>query len=278
MTLAGLRLSFIGAGNMAEAMINGLLSGGLTQPDNITATAPHQQRREELANRYHIKTIASNQDATQSADIIVLAVKPQMMGGVVAAIKGPLRDDALVISIAAGVTLATLRQGLRHNQVVRSMPNTPGRIGQGMTVWAAADELSPQHRSQTEQILGALGKVAYVDHEKYLDMATAVSGTGPAYVFFFLEAMIDAAVREGLPRHLAEIMVLQTFAGSAAYARQADRHLSGLRNDVTSPAGTTAAALYELERGGMRVALYDAVHAAHERSIALGATNGSNTK
>ena len=274
MSLNGYKVAFIGGGNMAEAMISGLLSRGLTTADHIVVSGPREQRCVELHARYGVTVTTDNVEAVRGAHIVILSVKPQMMAAVLTQLRGVIVSDALVISIAAGVSVQMIAEGLGHTQVVRSMPNTPGRIGQGITVWTAQN-LSDVHSEQTRQILGALGMVEFVDHEKYLDAVTAVSGTGPAYVFFVMEAMVAAAVREGLPRHLAMRLVMQTMAGSVAYAAQAGVHLAQLRDDVTSPAGTTAEALYELENGGVRVAFYDAIRAAHERSRALGSGNGT---
>jgi pyrroline-5-carboxylate reductase len=274
-SLNGVVIAIVGGGNMAEAIVSGLLAGKLTTADHIVVSGPREARGQELHERYGVRTTTSNVEAVAGVAIVVLAVKPQFMATVLAELKGKIADTALIISIAAGVTLATIHAALEHANIVRSMPNTPGRIGKGITVWTAM-EVDDAHRAQTTQILGALGAVEFVAEEKYLDAVTAVSGTGPAYVFFLMEAMIAAAVREGLPRHLALKLVLQTFAGSVAYAREAGVHLAQLRDDVTSPAGTTAEALYALEDGGVRVALYNAVRSAHERSRQLGGGNGAN--
>jgi len=183
---------------------------------------------------------------------------------------GGVRSDALVISIVAGASLRKLATGLQHPAIIRSMPNTPGRIGQGITVWTASWNTTEEQRVVARAILGALGDEVFVEDEGYLDMATALSGTGPAYVFLFTEALIDAGVHMGFPRRIAERLVLQTLKGSAAFYEQAQSHPATLRNEVTSPGGTSAEAIYYLERAGFRTAISRAVWAAYQRSLELG--------
>jgi pyrroline-5-carboxylate reductase len=174
------------------------------------------------------------------------------------------------LSIIAGAPLQLLADGMAHASFVRAMPNTPGQIGQGITVWTASQEVNPTHLNQARTILGALGEEVFVEDEDYLDMATALSGTGPAYVFLFMEAMIDAGVHLGFSRRVATQLVMQTMSGAVAYARQSDRHVAELRNQVTSPGGTSAEALYQLEKGSLRTVISKAVWAAYQRSVALG--------
>jgi pyrroline-5-carboxylate reductase len=176
----------------------------------------------------------------------------------------------LVLSIVAGASLQKISKGLKHATVVRSMPNTPGQIGEGITVWAASAKTSKEQQETARQILGALGEEVFVEDESYLDMATALSGSGPAYVFLFTEALIDAGVHMGFPRRIAEQLVLQTIKGSAFFYEQAERHPATLRNQVTSPGGTSAEALYYLEKAGFRTAISRAVWAAYQRSLELG--------
>jgi pyrroline-5-carboxylate reductase len=175
-----------------------------------------------------------------------------------------------VLSIVAGASIRKLAAGLKHRAIVRSMPNTPGQIGEGITVWTASHETSDKQRAAADRILGALGRNVFVEDESYLDMATALSGTGPAYVFLFMEALIDAGVHLGFPRYIAEQLVLQTLKGSAAFYERASRHPADLRNQVTSPGGTSAEALYYLEKAGFRTAISRAVWAAYQRSLELG--------
>lgn len=271
--LNDLRIVLIGAGAMGEAIIGGLLHRGLVSPDQIMATEPRAERRQELAARYQIMLGDDNLAAARQADVLILAVKPQALPHVLPPLHGALGERALCISIVAGVSLRTLVQSLGHTLVVRSMPNTPAQIGAGMTVWSATSEVGAEHRSQARAVLGALGRELFVDDEQYLDMATAVSGSGPAYFFLIIEAMIDAGVHLGLPRDMAETLVMQTMLGTVQYAQQSALHPAALRNAVTSPAGTTAAALAVLERGGLRAVLSDAIRAAYQRSLELGRQN-----
>lgn len=266
----------IGPGVMAEAMIAGLLRNGITSPEHILASGPRQERLTELEARYNIRPFTDNRAAASQADVIILSVKPQRLSKVLPALAGALRPDVLVLSIIAGATLATLSDGLKHSAVVRSMPNTPAQIGEGITVWTAAPSVTPEQRELACQILRALGNEIYVEEESYLDMATALSGTGPAYVFLFMEALTDAGVHMGLPRRIAEQLVEQTILGSLSYSKKQKSHPAQLRNQVTSPGGTTAAALYYLEKAGFRTALSRAIWAAYERSLELG--SGLNSR
>jgi pyrroline-5-carboxylate reductase len=263
------KITFIGPGVMAEAMIAGLLRKKLAGPGDITASGPRTERIVELHDRHGIKTTTDNSAAVADADVVVLSVKPQRLSEVMKNLKG-VRSDALILSIIAGASLKKLGEGLKHKAVVRSMPNTPGQIGEGVTVWTASRETTVKQRETARSILGALGEELFVEDEGYLDMATALSGTGPAYVFLFTEALIDAGVHMGLPRRIAEQLVLQTIKGSAAFYEQAGRHPATLRNQVTSPGGTSAEALYYLEKAGFRTAISRAVWAAYQRSLELG--------
>jgi pyrroline-5-carboxylate reductase len=263
------RIAFVGPGVMAEAMIAGLLRQELARPGDLTVSGPRPERGEELRKKYGIKTSTDNASAAQEADVVVLSVKPQRLSDVMKGLKG-LRPDALVLSIVAGASIKKIGAGLKHKAIVRSMPNTPGQIGEGITVWAASHETTDEQRGMARQILGALGQEVFVEDESYLDMATALSGTGPAYVFLFTEALIDAGVHMGFPRRIAEQLVLQTIKGSADFYEQAERHPAALRNQVTSPGGTSAEALYYLEKAGFRTAISRAVWAAYQRSLELG--------
>jgi len=263
------KIAFIGPGVMAEAMIAGLLRKKLAQPGNITAAGPREERGEQLRQKYAIKTTTDNLSAASHADLVVLSVKPQRLSEVMKGLKG-IRNEALVLSIIAGANIKKISAGLKHKSVVRSMPNTPGQIGEGITVWTCSKEVSDEQQEMARSILGALGEEVFVEDEGYLDMATALSGTGPAYVFLFTEALIDAGVHMGFPRRIAEQLVLQTIKGSVSYYHQAERHPATLRNQVTSPGGTSAEALYYLEKAGFRTAISRAVWAAYQRSLELG--------
>ena len=264
------RIAFIGSGIMAEAMITGLLRQEVTSADCIVASGPRVERGDYLSEKYGVGVTTDNREALKEAGIVVLSVKPQMLAGVISDLRGLIPPQALVLSIVAGAKIATIEQGLGHKAIVRSMPNTPAQIGEGITVWTASEAVSEEQLEYARTILTALGEEIWVDDEDYLDMATALSGTGPAYVFLFLEAMVDAGVHLGFPRYIAEKLVIQTLRGSVEYVRQAPDHLARMRNQVTSPGGTSAEALYFLERAGFRTALSRAIWAAYQRSVALG--------
>jgi len=268
--LANRTIATVGSGVMAEAMIMGLLAGRLVAADQIVASHPRAERRAQLRDIHGIRTVASNVEAAGQADVVILAVKPQMLAKVGREIGPHLRAGQLVLSILAGPTSAALVTALGHDQVVRAMPNTPARIGNGMTVWYATPATTAEQRSQAKALLSALGAELEVEDEKWVAMATAVSGTGPAYVFLVMEALIDAAVHLGFPRHIAHDLVIETLEGSTRFAKQSGDHPAVLRNMVTSPGGTSAAALHELESGRLRTVLSEAVWAAFRRTVELG--------
>lgn len=263
------KIAFIGPGVMAEAMIAGLIRKKLAKPENIIASGPREERATELNKKHGIQTTTDNAFAVSQADVVVLSVKPQRLSEVMKGLRG-IHHDALLVSIIAGASMKKIGTGLKHKAVVRSMPNTPGQIGEGVTVWTASQEVTDEQKEMARQILGALGEEVFVEDEGYLDMATALSGSGPAYVFLFTEALIDAGVHMGFPRRIAEQLVLQTIKGSAFFYEQAARHPATLRNQVTSPGGTSAEALYYLEKAGFRTAISRAVWAAYQRSLELG--------
>lgn len=272
------KIAFIGPGVMAEAMIAGLIRQEVAAPEALVAAGPRPQRCEELRERYGITACLDNAKAAQLADVVVLSVKPQRLGDVLSGLRGAIRPQALVLSIVAGAPIELISTTLGHANVVRSMPNTPAQIGQGITVWTASPAVSAEQREMAGRILGALGEEIFLEEEYYLDMATALSGTGPAYVFLFMEAMVDAGVHLGFPRRIAEQLVAQTVRGSVDYYTRRDDpvHLARLRNEVTSPGGTSAAALYYLEKAGFRTAISRAIWAAYERSQELG--KGSHSR
>ena len=268
----GRKICFIGPGAMAEAMIGGLIRNCVAEPDALVAAGPTNQRLEALKKKWCISTLLDNAAAARQADVVVLSVKPQRLDKVLNGLKGSIQPNALVLSIVAGASIEKLSRGLGHDIVVRSMPNTPAQIGEGITVWTAAPSVSAEQREMARVILKALGEEIFVEEETYLDMATALSGTGPAYVFLFMEAMVDAGVHLGFPRRIAEQLVARTVRGSVDYyfERQEPIHLANLRNEVTSPGGTSAEALYYLEKAGFRTAISRAIWAAYERSLELG--------
>ena len=263
-------IATVGTGVMAESMITGLLKAREVTPEQIVASHPRAERREQLIAQHGIRAVESNGEAVRQADIIVLGIKPQMLKRVGRELSGVLRPDQLVISILAGPTTLALTNSLHHHAIVRSMPNTPAQLGKGMTVWYATPEVSQTQRAAAATLLGSLGAQIAVDDEKFVAMATAVSGTGPAYVFLVMEALIDAAVHLGFPRHIAHDLVVETLEGSTLFAKASGMHPAQLRNMVTSPGGTSAAALHELESGRLRTVLSEAVWAAFRRTVELG--------
>jgi len=267
-------IAFIGGGVMAEAMIGGLVEGKLVAPEHVIAGEPLEKRRAELESRYHIHTTPTNIDAIREAEIIVFAIKPQMLMRVLPELKGALREEQLVISIVAGGRIAALSEGLHHSAIVRSMPNTPAQIGEGLTVWTCTPVVTVPQRKKAAAVFQALGKEIFVDDEKYLDMATAVSGTGPTYTFLVLEALIDAAVHLGFSRDIAHDIVIETMLGSLLFALKSGKHPAELRNMVTSPGGTSAEAIYQMEKGALRTVLSKAVWAAYQKSRLLGESVG----
>lgn len=264
------KIAFIGAGVMGEAMIRGLLGKKIVKPEQIIAADPWQERLDQLKEQHGIATTSDNAFAAEEGQVVVLSIKPQSLASVLPEIRGHLRRQDLLMSIIAGAPIKRLADGAAHASVVRAMPNTPAQIGQGITVWTATAEVSDPHQKQAQIILASLGQEIFMDDERYLDMATALSGTGPGYVFMVMEAMIDAGVHLGFSRHVATQLVFQTMRGSVEFAAQSGKHVAELRNQVTSPGGTTAAAMYHLEKGGLRTVLSRGIWAAYQRSVALG--------
>ena len=263
-------LAFIGSGTMAEAMIKGILNNGLTAPHRITASGPRAERGQELEGRYGVRSTTDNKEAAQASDIVVLSIKPQVLPFVLHDLHGLIRPHQLVFSIVAGTHTQTIARGLRHGAIVRVMPNTPAQMGEGMSVWTGTPEVTEEQHAQARAILQALGEEIYVESEDALDMATALSGTGPTYVFLVMEALVEAGVPLGFSRRVARKLVLQTVLGSVLFAGESGRHLAELRNMVTSPGGTSAEAIYQLEKGGLRTIISKAVWAAYQKSRLLG--------
>jgi pyrroline-5-carboxylate reductase len=266
------KIAFIGPGAMAEAMIAGLIRTGIAKPEALLASGPRLERLQELKSAYGIDGVTDNARAARQADVVVLSVKPQRLEAVLAGMRSCLQEHALALSIIAGAPIEKISLGLEHPAIVRAMPNTPAQIGEGISVWTQATAVTEEQHEMARQILGALGEEIFMEEEHYLNMATALSGTGPAYVFLFMEAMVDAGVHLGFPRRVAEQLVAQTVRGSVDFytRREGPIHLAHLRNQVTSPGGTSAAALYYLEKAGFRTAISRAIWAAYERSRELG--------
>jgi pyrroline-5-carboxylate reductase len=233
--------------------------------DDIVVVDPADARRELLSERYGVGVSVTPEGCVADADVVVLAVKPQEMEKAAAQV-GALGERQLLLSILAGVKTERIVNAFNHRVVARAMPNTPAQIGSGVTVWTASQEVTEDQLAMARTILAALGTEQHVPDEKYVDMATALSGSGPAYVFLFIEAMVDGAVRIGMPRAMAEKLAVQTVLGSAQFLEQSGEHPAELRNRVTSPGGTTAAALHELEKGSLRSLLAEAIASAYAKA------------
>ena len=278
-----MKIAIIGGGNMGEAMLAAVLKS-LPEPHGISIKdisisdtsdvrrhyIEQKYSQSEYGKKFSMTVVDSNPLAVEKADIIILAVKPQNLAEVMTGLSGHLKPAQLALSIIAGARLATLCQGLRHDRIVRAMPNTPAQVGGGITVWTATSEVTERQKKWAGSILGATGKEIYFDDEKYIDMATAVSGSGPAYFFLFVESLVESAVRIGLPRDIAEELVLQTMLGSARLIQQSGKQPAELRRMVTSPGGTTAEAMLHFEKGGFPDLVRQAVRAAYEKAKKLG--------
>lgn len=265
-----MKIAFIGGGNMGEAMLSRILERKLSTRETIFVSDVSEPRRQYLEKIYHVNTTDDNRSAAAVSEVILFAIKPQNLAPVMAELKGQLKPSQLVLSIVAGTRIDTLRHGLSHNSIVRAMPNTPAQIGEGITVWTATSDVSPKQKEWAQTILGTIGQEIFVDDEKYLDMATAVSGSGPAYFFLFVEVLVEAAVNIGLPREMAEKLVLQTMLGSGSLLRKSGKPPAELRRMVTSPGGTTAEALAQFEKGGLNDLVRNAITAAYDKARKLG--------
>jgi pyrroline-5-carboxylate reductase len=281
--LAGARLAFIGCGVMAEAIMAGLLRKELVNAAQIIGSHPRAARRDELYTKYAVRMVEDNREAVlavhptrQSDDeahagsLVILAVKPQRLNKVLQELKGAIHPEQLVVSIVAGARSETIAGQLLHPAIVRTMPNTPAQIGQGMTAWTATPEVSEAQEREVSAMLEALGEAMRVENERQIDMATALSATGPTYIFLVMEALVDAGVHMGFSRHVAQDLVQQMMLGSILFAKESKKHPAELRNMVTSPGGTSAEAIYQMEKGSMRTVLSKAVWAAYQRAEALG--------
>jgi len=255
---------------MAEAMLSRALSERVVASDAVCVAEPITDRRNYLKKTYSVPVSANNTDALHDADLVVIAVKPQHFAAVAKDMAGVLNKKQTVLSIIAGLTVSTITKTLDHDSVVRVMPNTPAQIGSGISVWTATNSVSDDAREAARTWLSVLGKEWYVADEHYIDMATALSGSGPAYVFAFIESLIEAGVYLGMPREMAHTLALQTVLGSAELATKTGENPTLLRERVTSPGGTTAEALRALEQRGFRAIILDAVVAAYRKARELG--------
>lgn len=271
--LEDLSIGFIGGGAMGEALISGVLAAGVSAA-RVKVAEPDPGRRKHLEQKLEVATVSAADDLLPAADAIVLAVKPGMIASVLDALGGPAESALarpLWISIAAGVTLAALESGLPAGaRVVRAMPNTPALIGRGATAYLANGSADDDDRRRARALFEAVGTAWEAPQEALLDAVTGLSGSGPAYVFVLLEALSDAGVRMGLPRDAATQLATQTVVGAACLAQETGRHPASLKDQVTSPGGTTIAGVERLEAAGFRAAIHEAVAAATQRSRELG--------
>lgn len=266
-----MKLTFIGGGNMGEAMLAAILKQEVARAADITVVDISASRLHYLKEEYAVNVSAGTSGAVAGSDIVVLAVKPQQLSHhSMKALAGSLKPVQLLLSIVAGAKINTLSSSLGHNCIVRVMPNTPAQIGEGVSVWTATPDVSNEQKDLAAAILGAMGKQFCVEEERYLDMATAVSGSGPAYVFLFAEALIGAAREIGLSDEMAKELAIQTVAGSARFMALSNSTPAELRKKVTSPGGTTALALSCLKEGDFTGLVAKAVRAAYERARELG--------
>jgi len=269
-TIAGKRVGFLGAGNMGEAMIRGLLEAGRVDAGSIAAADPRAEHLGEIAKRYGIRAVAKNTDLVRESDVVILAVKPQIMSAVLREIAPAVDGSKLLISVAAGVSTAALRQHLsRPARLIRVMPNTPALVLEGATAIARAEGLEPGDLEAAQELFGAVGRVVVLD-EDALDAVTGLSGSGPAYVAIVIEALADGGVKMGLDRATAMTLAAQTVLGSARLIRDTGMHPGQLKDMVASPGGTTIAGIAALEDGGARRTFINAVERATQRSRELG--------
>jgi pyrroline-5-carboxylate reductase len=270
MKLQGRRIAFVGAGNMAEAMIKGLCRAEGVGPAALLAADRRADRTRQLADKYGITAASDNAAAVREADIVVLAVKPQVMGQVVPGLRAHIPRGALVLSIAAGITTQTIEAMLEpESRVVRSMPNTAAMVGMSATAIAGGAHATDDDLAVARAVFEAIGRVVVVD-EYHLDAVTGLSGSGPAYIFLIIEALADAGVKVGLSRDIALELAAQTLLGSAHMLLETGEHPGRLKDQVTSPGGTAIAGLHTLEAGGLRTTLINAVEAATRRAKELG--------
>ena len=268
--LASQTIGFIGAGNMAEALIRGLVRGGHVPADRVSASGPRRERLDELAAAYKIKVSTDNREVARGAGLVVLSIKPQIMDKVLREIGEHLQPGTLVISIAAGVDTETIESAVAEGvRVVRAMPNTPALVGAGATAISAGHHASEADLATARAVFDAVGITVTLE-ESHLDAVTGLSGSGPAYIFLILEALSDAGVKVGLSRRNAQKLAAQTVMGSAKMLLETDEHVGRLKDMVTSPGGTAIAGLHTLEEGGLRTTLINAVETATKRARELG--------
>src|SRR5688572_29645112 len=270
----GTGLSFIGCGVMAESMIAGLLREEIVRADQVVGSHPRAERRAELEDKYGIRMFDANTEAATHFSgpnaAVVLTVKPQRSSRVLEELAEAVGQENLVISIVAGTSIETISDALKNKFVVRAMPNTPSQIGKGMTAWTCSGSVDEKHKRLAKVLFTALGKELFVETENMIDMATSLSATGPTYTFMVMEAMTDAGVHLGFSREVSKELVQQTMLGSVLFAMESHKHPAELRNMVTSPGGTSAEAIYQMEKGALRTVLSKAIYGAYTRAVELG--------
>ena len=264
-----MKIAFVGGGRMCEAIVTGIVSSSLAAPSDISVGEPVEARRRALSHRHGVSVHADNAAAVVGAELVVLSVKPQSLGSVLPSLGRALSSGQALASIVAGARMRSITDETGHQAVIRVMPNTPAQIGAGVSVWTTAPDVTDAQREAARSVVATLGEEVYVESEDLIDMATALSASGPAYVFTFIEALIDAGVSIGMSRDLAGQLAIETVLGSARMAKETGTHPAELRNMVTSPGGTTAAALMELEKGRLRHTVMEAVTKAYRRSKKL---------
>lgn len=267
------KLGMVGGGAMGSALLDGVIQAGLLKPETLFLLETDQSRREALQKKLGISLCRDPAELARECRLIILAVKPQVLPDVLRELKTEVKPEHLLISIAAGVSLAMLENQIPQGRFVRVMPNTPARIRRGVAVYAVGNKVTSAEIGQVEAIFGCVGQVLSVP-ERLMDSVTALSGSGPAYVYYFIEALIDAGVLLGLGRDQAETLAVETVIGAAEMLKQTGEHPARLRNEVTSPGGTTAAALFELEKAGVAGTLMTALQAAARRSAELNRNSG----
>lgn len=262
-------LGLIGGGRMAEALISGVLTARLFEPEQICVADPDVTRQDHLKRHYRVRVGLVNDEVVRASDIVMLAVKPQVLADVLRGM-GTGIGHRLVVSVAAGVPIGRLQEFLgSQTSIIRAMPNTPAMVGAGMTALAVGPGVGPEAVARVQQIFDAVGKVVVLE-ERLMDAVTGLSGSGPAYIFLAIEAMADGGVKMGLPRETASMLAAQTVLGAARMVLESGQHPARLKDQVASPGGTTIAGLHRLEQGGLRAVLMDAVEAATRRSQELG--------
>ena len=265
-----MKIAFIGGGNMGTAILSAVLENKLAMPDDITVSDISEERLSFLNKTYKVQVTSDNKTAVKGKDVIVFSIKPQTLPEVLPALRGTLSPEQLVLTIMAGITIKTLIEGLEHRAVIRVMPNTPAQVNESMSVWTATPDVTDVQKANASAILRSIGREIYIEDEKYLNMVTAASGSGPAYFFLFVELLTEAAIRTGLPENMAYELILQTMIGSGKMMRDTGMEPARLREMVTSKGGTTAAALDVFEKRHLKETVTEAVTAAFTRALELG--------